>query len=136
MKQLDLFQPTLSTTIRDVKSAMNHAIRESGRSRDQVLDSMNEMAARHGIRLNGRAGLSKDTLEKWLAPDDETRIPTIKGLTVFCAVLGTLEPFAVMIGLLGGEVIGGKDITLLKWARGYQQTKNLRKEMRRLEDEL
>lgn len=41
--QLDLFtQPTLATVVRDLKAAMNMAVKESGFSRDQVLDRISD----------------------------------------------------------------------------------------------
>lgn len=136
-QQLDLFnQPTIGTIVRDVKTAMNHAVRDSGKSRDQVLDLLNALAARYGMRLNGKGGLSKDTFEKWLNIEDVDRMPSLKGLTVFCAVLNTTKPIEIMVRLLGGAIIEGKDISLLRWARRYRQAKDLRKEMRELESEL
>ena len=136
-QQLDLFnQPTIGTIVRDIKAAMNQAVRDSGKSREQVLDLMNALAARHGIRLNGKGGLSKDTFEKWLNIEDGDRVPGIKGLTVFCAVLGTSRPMESMVKLLGGMIIEGGDVPLLKWAKHYHQAKDLRKQMRELEEEL
>lgn len=136
-RQLDLFtQTNLATVMRDIKVSMNQAIKDSGKSREEVLDMMNRLAARYGMRLNGRAGLSKDSFEKWLNVEDESRLPSIKGITVFCAVLQTTAPLASMVMLLDAEIIEGQDITMLKWARRYHQAKDLRKEMKQLEDEL
>jgi hypothetical protein len=122
--------------MRDIKAEMNQAVKDSGKSRDQVVDMMNELAARYGTRLNGRGGLSRETFEKWLNAEDESRLPSIKGITFFCAVLKTTAPLAAMVNLLGGEIIEGADISMLKWARKYHQAKNLRKQMKQLEDEL
>jgi hypothetical protein len=136
-RQLDLFNQTnLATVMRDIKIAMNQAVRDSGKSREQVLDMVNALAARYGVRLNGRGGLSKDTFEKWLNAEDESRMPGIKGITFFCAVLNTTAPLAAMVGLLGGQVIEGADITMLKWAKRYHQAKDLRKQMKQLEEKL
>lgn len=136
-RQLNLFtQTNLATVMRDIKIAMNEAIKDSGKSRDQVLDMMNGLATRHGMRLNGRAGLSKDSFEKWLNVEEEDRLPSMKGLTVFCAVLQTTKPLAAMVMLLGGNIIEGQDITMLNWAKRYHQAKDLRKQMKQLEDEL
>lgn len=136
-QQLNLFtQPTLSTLMRDIKISMNEVIRASGKSREQVLDLMNSLAARHGMRLNGRAGLSKETFEKWLNAEDESRNPTLKGITVFCAATSSTKPLASMVLLLGAEVIEGPDIPKLEWARRYHQAKDLRKEMRQLEEKI
>ncbi|MBM9605939.1 hypothetical protein [Desulfopila inferna] len=136
-RQLDLFnQTSLSTVMRDIKGAMNQAVKESGKSREQVVDMMNELAARYGTRLNGRGGLSRETFEKWLNIEDDSRQPSIKGVVFFCAVLQTSTPLAAIVSLLGGEIIEGADISMLKWARKYHQAKELRKQMKQLEDEL
>jgi hypothetical protein len=51
-------------------------------------------------------------------------------------VLNTTAPLAAMVGLLGGQVIEGADITMLKWAKRYHQAKDLRKQMKQLEEKL
>ena len=136
-RQLDLFnQANLATVLRDIKMAMNQAIKDSGKSREQVADMMNALAARYGTQLNGRGGLSRETFEKWLNAEDESRLPSMKGITFFCAVLNTTAPLAAMVNLLGGEIVEGADISMLKWARKYHQAKDLRKQMKQLEDEL
>jgi len=136
-RQLDLFsKTTIGTVVRDTKLAMNQAVKESGLSRDQVLDMMNVLAARHGMRLNGKAGLSKEMFEKWLAPDDDSRIPSLKGLTVLCAVLQTTAPLSAMVLLLGGQVIEGDDITMLEIAKLDRQAELIRRRKKKLRDEL
>ena len=137
VKQLSLFnQTSLSTVMRDIKTEMNQAVKDSGKSREQVADMMNALAARYGARLNGKGGLSRETFEKWLNAEDESRLPSIKGITFFCAVLKTTRPLAVMVNLLGGEIIEGADIAMMQWSRKYHQAKELRKQMKRLEEEL
>ncbi len=136
-RQLDLFnQTSLFTVMRDTTIAMNQSIKDSGKSRDQVLESMNDLAAKYKVKLNGRAGLGKDTFEKWLNAEDDARPPSLKGITFFCAVLTTIQPLVPIVKLIGGMIIEGSDITLLKWAKRYHQAKNLRKQMKQLEDEL
>ncbi|MDH5524482.1 MAG: hypothetical protein OEY01_10895 [Desulfobulbaceae bacterium] len=136
-KQLDLFnRPSFHTITRDIKSAMNQAIKKSNLKREQVLDLMNDLAERRGVRMNGKGGLSKDTFEKWLNVEEESRMPGIKGLTIFCAVLGTASPLEPMTRLLGHMIIEGNDIAMLEWARRYHKTKDLRKQMRKLEEEI
>lgn len=62
--QLNIFHHSgLHTVVRDVKEALNRAVKDSGHSRDQVLDRMNELARRHGMALNSKAGVSKDLTE-------------------------------------------------------------------------
>lgn len=135
--QLKLFRHFgLHTVVRDIKEALNQEIKASGKSRDQVLDLMNDLAKRNGMALNGKNGMSKDMFEKWLNVEDDSRIPGIKGLTLLCAALGTVRPMGVMMASLGGMAIEEEDIKLLEWARVYHKTKALRKQMRRIEEEL
>ncbi|GAB6191118.1 hypothetical protein [Desulfocastanea catecholica] len=136
-RQLDLFNQTnLATVMRDVKTSMNQCIKDSGKSREQVLDMMNALAARYGQRMSGRGGLSKDTFEKWLNCEEDSHMPTVFGLNIFCAALQTLEPMAAMVRLQGGAVIEGQDIILLKLAKKEQQINDLRKQMKQLKDKL
>lgn len=135
-RQLDLFnQPTIGGVVRDIKTAMNQAVKESGLSRAQVLDKLNEFAERHRVKLNGgnAKSLSNDVFEKWMNPEDEARMPSLKALTVFCAVMGTCEPVGVMIKLLGGKVIGEEDVRLLEWAKLQKKMKAARAEVRKIE---
>lgn len=119
-----------------MKESLNAEVKSSGKSREQVLDRMNELARRHRVALNGKGDVSKDMFEKWLNPEDDSRTPSIKGLTVLCAALETVLPLDAMVAPLGGKVIGPDDARLLEWARTYHKTKELRKRMRKLEEDL
>ena len=135
--QLTIFSNSgLHTVVRDVKDALNQSVKASGQSRDQILDRMNELAKRQNMVLNGKVGVSKDLFEKWLNIEDDSRVPGIKGLSLLCAALGTIQPMAVMIAALGGMAIDGEDVKLLEWARVCHKTKTLRKRMRKIEEEL
>lgn len=135
--QLKLFRHSgLHTVVRDIKEALNQEIKASGKSREQVLDLMNELAKRHGMSLNGKNGVSKDLFDKWLNAEDDSRVPGLKGLTLLCAALGTVRPMGVMMASLGGMAIEDEDIKMLEWARVYHKTKALRKKMRKIEEEL
>ncbi|MFZ5764160.1 MAG: hypothetical protein ACOY4H_01025 [Thermodesulfobacteriota bacterium] len=138
-KQLSLFdQPTLGGVVRDVKTAMNEAVKKSALSREQVRDKMNQLSRRHRVNLNGGNAkeLSKDVFEKWLNVEDEVRIPSIKALTIFCAALSSQEPLAAMVKPLGFMVIADNDIKLLELAKYQQKVKAARRKIRQLEDEL
>lgn len=136
-KQLSIFSNSgLHTVVRDVKESLNSAVKKSGESREQILDRTNELARRHGLSVSTKTGISKDLLEKWLNVEDDCRVPGIKSLSLLCAALGTVEPMAVLVGCLGGMVIDGDDVKLLEWARAYQKTRALRKQMRKIEEEL
>ena len=119
-----------------MKEALNQAVRESDRSREQVLDAVNELARRHGLAVQNRAGVSKDLFEKWLNPEDDCRVPTLKSLALICAALGTIEPLTPLAEAVGGRVIDDDEARLLEWAKAYHQTRRLRKRMRTIEEEL
>jgi hypothetical protein len=138
VSQLKLFnQPTLNV-LRDVKAAMATAYKESGMSRDELCDLMNELADRCGVCLAGGRGqrLAVTTLEKWLNPEDKEHLPSIKALPVFCAATGSIEPVRAILGPLGWQIIGDQDARLLTWARHYHRAKSHREQMRKLEAEL
>lgn len=136
-RQLNIFNHSgLHTVVRDVKDSLHAEVKASGRSREQVLDLVNELAKRHGIALNGKAGMSKDLLDKWLNADDDSRVPGLKGLLLLCAALDSVEPIAALVQPLGGRVIGPDEVKLLEWAKAYHKTKELRKRMRKLEEDL
>jgi len=137
-RQLDLFgQPTIGGLVRDLKLSMSQVVKNSGLSRAQVLDLLNDFAQQYRVKLNGGNAkmLSGDTLEKWLNPGDEARVPSMVAVTVFCVVMRTSEPISVMARLLGSMVIDGEEIDLLEWAKLQRQMKATRAKMRKIEAE-
>ena len=107
-------------------------------SREELLDRMNELASRFGVRLvkgNG-SGLTMATLEKWLNPEAMEHMPGINSLLVFCAALEDLEPMREVLTPLGAMLIDENDVKLLLWAKEYQRAKDARQKMRKLESEL
>jgi len=140
MRQSQLFdQPTLNVTP-DLKEAMNRAARECGLSREEIVDRMNDLAARYGVGLaagNGRR-LSLETLEKWLnqSPSEAGRIVSVKALPIFCAVVGSAEPLEVLARPLGFKVIGPQEIALLEWGRACRRARAARRRMKKLEEEI
>lgn len=135
-QQLDLF--TSLNTLRDLKEAMNRAAAGCGRSRAQLVDRLNGLAERYGVRLMAGNGekLTVDTLEKWLNPNDDERVIPLKAVSVFCAAVDSLEPLRALVAPLGGEVVGREDRLLLEWAREYHRARQARGRMRRIEQDL
>ncbi|WP_028318454.1 hypothetical protein [Desulfobulbus elongatus] len=136
--QLNIFNySSLHTVVRDVKEALNAEVEKSGKSRDKVLDRVNELAKRHRMPLTGQGGLSKALFEKYLNPEDESRVPGLKALVLICAALETSTPLAVIATALGGgQLIGPEEARLLEWARAHRESKRLRQKMRRLEEDM
>ncbi|MCE5242465.1 MAG: hypothetical protein ABFD98_15805 [Syntrophobacteraceae bacterium] len=122
-----------------VKEEMNSAASECGLSRDQIVDGMNRTALRFGINLmkGNKGDLSLDTLEKWLNPNAQGYLPSIRALMVFCAVVdGSERVLSAMAEPLGCRIVGRKDALLLDWAKEFQRAKEAQRRMRRLERQL
>ncbi|HBA73073.1 MAG TPA: hypothetical protein DCZ63_13055 [Geobacter sp.] len=138
VKQLNLFsQPSLNVG-KKLKEQMALSSRESKFSREELLDRMNDLASRYGVRLvkgNG-SGLTMATLEKWLNPEAMEHMPGINSLMVFCAALDDLAPMREMLAPLGGMLIDEDEVKLLLWAKEYHRAKDARNRMRKLELEL
>lgn len=137
-KQLLLFnQPNLNIN-RIQKEQMYLSVQESELNRDEILDLMNVLADRYGVRLmrgNGRK-LTKSMFEKWINVNAMEHIPPHNSVIIFCwaiqdnrAILVTLVP----LGIVGIE---GDDILMLEWAKEFHMVKAAKKKMRKLELEL
>ena len=90
--QLDLFnRPTLNVA-RSLKIAMNDDVRESGLSREQLVDRMNELAGKYGVCLaNGNCKrLTMEILEKWLNPNGHDPADPVEGAAGFLRGRGTV----------------------------------------------
>jgi len=137
-QQLSLFDAPTLNVARQIKGVMNAAAKNCGRSREELVDRMNELAARYGVSLvsgNGKE-LSLDTFEKWINPSELGRQMPIKALPVFCAVVGDASALDVLARPLGYRVIGPDDQQFLKWAKANMSARQARRTMRRIEDEL
>lgn len=138
-RQLNLFEiKTYNTVVADVKTGIATAVRESGLSREQALDLVNRLAMAYGVLLvkGNSARLTMETWEKWLNPQDATRVPPIKALPVICSALGSLLPMQPLVAAAGGRMISDQESRMLDWARAYHRAKDARGEMRKLEGEL
>lgn len=137
MVQQSLFErPTLNTS-QPAKAAMTASAKASDLSRDQIVDRMNDLADRLGVRLaGGGKRLTRETLEKWLNPADLSRQMPMRAVPFFCAVTGDTTVLDVHARPLGAMVIGPDDQRLLRWAQEYQRARAARRAMRRLEAEM
>lgn len=137
-KQLNLFnQPSLNIG-KKLKEQLAAAAKNSRFSREEVLDRMNDLASRYGVRLvkgNGN-GLTMATLEKWLNPEAMEHMPGINSLMIFCAALDDLAPMREVLAPLGGILIDEDEVRLLLWAKEYHRARSARMKMKKLEAEL
>lgn len=136
--QLSLFDQPTFNTIHPQKEAMNRAVKESGLSREQIVEKMNTLAVKYGVSLaNGNnKELTVATFEKWLNQADTSRQMPMRALPVFCAICGDPGPMAVLARPTGFQIIGQEDQQLLKWARAYQKARAAKQVMRRLEPDI
>ena len=123
-----------------IKVAMQHAVSEARPilSREQILDRMNGIAASAGVKLtmgNARS-LSLPTLDKWLNPADREHLPSILALHIFCLAIGNLAPFCLILGLHGCELMTPEDKRLRNYGLACIESKQKRKVLRRLEEEI
>ena len=137
-KQLNLFNRQSLNVGREFKECLASVVSDSGLSRAEFLDRMNEVAARFGVRLmKGNCnGLTMATFEKWLNVDQSQYMPPLTALTILCEVGNTIEPLQVFARAVGLQVIDEQDKTLLLWAKEYQKAKLARQVMKRLESEI
>jgi len=136
MQQIPLFDRPCLNVIKPLKIAMNTAVKESGLSRVQIVDKMNDLADRYGVHLASNGALKPESFEKWINPNDMSRQMPMKALPVFCAVVRNYEALDVLARPLGASVIGPEERNLLKWARAYFKKRDAAKTMRRIETDL
>lgn len=123
---------------KDLKEQIARSAKKSGFTRDEILDRMNDLAERYGVRLmkgNAKA-LTMTTFEKWLNPQAIEHMPSPNALIVFCCAIEDLSVMKVMLSPLGAQVIDEKDIKLLLWAKEYRRAKDAQTKMKKLEREL
>lgn len=137
-KQLGFWnQPTLNVDS-EFAEALNSAARRCRLKRDQIVEQMNALAARYGIRMvKGRTGrLTIETFEKWINPADCSRQMPVRALPVFCAVVGDYSAYDVLARPVGLTVIGPDEQRKLAWAEAYQRAREARATMRKIEQEM
>lgn len=138
VKQLNLFnQPSLNIN-KSLKEQMALSVRECEWDRPEILERMNDLADRYGVRLikgNGTT-LNMATFEKWVNVGAMSHIPPINSLVIFCAAIGDNRAMDVALQPLGVAVIDENDAVLLQWAKEYQRAKVARQKMKKLESEL
>lgn len=139
--QLSLFndQPArLAGLNATLKASMQRAVASCGLSRAQVVDRMNALASDSGVKLTtGNARLlSPATFDKWLNPADREHLPSVLALEVFCLAVGSVQPLAQLLGLLGCGVMTAEDKRLRDYGHVCWETKRRRKAVRQLEMEL
>ncbi len=138
VKQLKLFKPQSLNVSRDFKECLADIVRESGLSRAEFLDRLNDVADRFGIHLmKGNVNrLTMATFEKWLNVDQVQYMPPVPAITAICEADDSYELLRVFARALGLEVIGEQQIKKLAWAEAYLDAREARRKMKKLESEI
>jgi hypothetical protein len=118
-----------------IKAAMRSVCKSATRSREGIVDAMNELADSAGIRLTGGNAkqLNMTTFEKWLSPTALDQVPCVRALVVFCEVVGDVSALSALAEPLEARVIDRDEARVLRVAEIEQEIKQLKKEKKALE---
>lgn len=132
---LDHIPGNLAGLVPSVRAAMNRAAGEDEQGRKLLLDRLNNLAAEAGIRLTSGSAkaISKDTLDKWLAPADRDHTPSLLAVACFC-VATNHEPLRVLLRALGLDVMTAEDRKARDYGLACMAEREARKRKRKLED--
>lgn len=127
MRQLsmDLTGASLNVAAR-VKAAMREAIRESGLSREEIVERMASLATRDGLRGGRGTTITLANLDAWVGETKDNQIP-VHLLTIFCRVTRNLGVIEALAAPLGATVIGRRDRRLLEVAKIDEESKKLKR---------
>jgi hypothetical protein len=122
-KQLSLFHArrevvASSGFVAGMKAAMRRIVEASGKSRDHVVDAMNEIVRATGKGLcKGSKYISLPTLEKWLADEERGQLPDVWGLHVLMLATGNrLQPLETWLALFDCSILDEVGRKKLKFA--------------------
>lgn len=141
MRQASLFDhcAPLAGAMPAIKAAMRAvAGAPEGEGRKALPDRINAVASASGVRLtagNARS-ISKDTLDKWLSPSDESHPPSILAVLAFYLATDDPAPLRAMLRSVGLDVMTAEDRKVCEYGRTLIEQKKMRKRLRKLEDEL
>jgi hypothetical protein len=84
-----------------MKAAMRRIVDAGGKSREQVVDAMNDVVRATGKGLcKGSKYISMATLEKWLASEERGQLPDLWGLHVLMLATGNrLQPLETWLAM-------------------------------------
>jgi len=143
-KQLSLFQGDsqdfnqLAGLIPTIRSAMNRAAGEDEAGRKLLVDKINFIATSAGVHLTSGnvKAISKDTLDKWLAPSDRDHTPSLLATVVFCAATGDHAPLQMMLNALGLDVMTNEDRMFRDYGKACKTVREASKRKKMLEDSI
>lgn len=141
MRQASLFDhcAPLDSAMPAIKAAMRAvAGAPEGEGRKALPDRINAVASASGVRLtagNARS-ISKDTLNKWLSPSDESHPPSILAVLAFYLATGDPAPLKAMLRSVGLDIMTGEDRRFRDLGKLDAEMKAARKRKKLLEASL
>lgn len=141
MRQLSLLDDVapLAGVMAEIRAAMRAvAGSPDGAGRKALPDKINGVAAVSGLKLTGgnARSISKDTLDKWLSPSDESHPPSIAALLAFVVATGDPAPLRAMLRAVGLDVMTAEDRRYRDIGKLDAEMKAARKRRKALEAEL
>lgn len=123
-----------------VKSAMQRALAAASPplSRAQVVDRMNAIADRYGVKLTtGRARLlTIHILDKWLAPNDTDDVPPLAALEIFMLAVQSFEPLECFAEFNGCKLLTPDEGVFYEYGKAKFEAKERARKLKRLEEDL
>ena len=141
MRQASLFDhcAPLAGAMPAIKAAMRAvAGAPEGEGRKALPDRINAVASASGVRLtvgNARS-ISKDTLDKWLSPSDESHPPSILAVLAFYLATDDPAPLRAMLRSVGLDIMTGEDRRFRDLGKLNAEMKAARKRKKLLEASL
>ena len=141
MRQASLFTDCapLASAMPAIKAAMRAvAGAPEGEGRKALPDRINAVASASGVRLtagNARS-ISKDTLDKWLSPSDESHPPSILAVLAFYLATDDPAPLRAMLRSVGLDIMTGEDRRFRDLGKLDAEMKAARKRKKLLEASL
>lgn len=141
MRQASLFDhcAPLAGAMPAIKAAMRAvAGAPEGEGRKALPDRINAVASASGVRLtvgNARS-ISKDTLDKWLSPSDESHPPSILAVLAFYLATDDPAPLRAMLRSVGLDIMNGEDRRFRDLGKLDAEMKAARKRKKLLEASL
>jgi len=141
MRQGSLFDDDpgrISGLLPAMRAAMNHAAGEDEAGRKLLVDRINAVARDAGIRLTaGNAKvISKDTLDKWLNPNDRDHTPGILAVAAICAATKDAGALRALLQAVGLDVMTPEDRIHRDYGTACLAERQARKHKKMLEEKI
>jgi hypothetical protein len=140
-KQCSLFMDdhgALAGLIPAMRAAMNRAAGEDESGRKLLVDRINGVAQAAGIRLTtgNTKAISKDTLDKWLNPNDRDHTPGILAVAAFCVATKDAGALGVLLRAVGLDLMTPDDKKHRDYGRACLAEREARRRKKILEGDI